>query len=140
MEKTPDIYRFVIVFKDAVKHKEFLNRMDELGIPEEFSEQIYKDIVDNNCDKKDLVDWLEASIFCETWDEFLDFYGEYIHNDSVRELLNKYVKDRLNREMHLMPSLGYYSIIGYPDDDFCYEILKQLMPELDCIYKCFKEE
>ena len=29
---------------------------------------------------------------------------------------------------------------GYTEDDFCYEILKQLMPELDFIYRVFKEE
>lgn len=140
MENTPDMYRFIIVFKDPIQQKDFAKIMDEQGIPEEFIEQIAKDIESNKCDKKDLVDWLEAAIFCETWNEFYNYYGERIHGDAVRALLNKEVKIRLKDEMHYMPRLAYYSLIGYTEDDFCYEILKQLMPELDFIYRVFKEE
>lgn len=136
----PDIYRFIIVFKDPNQQKKFLEAMDDLGIPEEFSEQINKDIIENKCDKKDLSDWLEADIFCRTWDEFHEFYGDHIYWESVKELLKETVATRLKDEMHYIPKLAYYSVIGYPEDDFCYEILKQLMPELDCIYKCIKEE
>ena len=140
MENTPDMYRFIIVFKDPNRQKDFTQIMDDLGIPEEFTEQILKDIVENKCDKKDLMDWIEADIFCKTWDEFYDFYGEHIHWESVKSLLRETVAIRLKDEMHYMPNFAYYSIIGYPEDDFCYEILKQLMPELDFVYRCFKEE
>lgn len=132
--------KFIIVFSDPNEQEKFMDIMNDLDIPEEFSENILSDIVKNKCDKKNLIDVLENAIFNEVWDEYNRAYGNRIHSEIVKEKLLKTVKERLNDELHIIPNCAYYSVIEYSDDDFCYEILKQLMFKLKFIYKAIIEE
>ena len=133
-------YKFIIVFKDPSEQTKFVETMDNLEIPEEFIEQINNDIIKNKCDKRALVDILETAIFNETWAAFRKIYAEQVHSDLIKSKIAKIVKDRLNDEMHMIPNCAYYSIIEYENDDFCYEILKQLMKEVDFIYRAIGED
>ena len=83
---------------------------------------------------------METAIFNETWEGFRKIYAEKVHSDLIKAKIAKIVKDRLDDEMHMIPNCAYYSIIEYENDDFCYEILKQLMKEVDFIYRAIGED
>lgn len=140
MNEILETYKFIIVFKDPNEQTNFLDIMNKLDIPEEFSEQIANDIIKNKCDKKDLIEILDNAIFNETWNEYRKVYQEKIHSDLIKEKLSRAVENKLDEELHNIPNCGYYSVIEYSNDDFCYEILKQLMSKLKFIYRAISED
>lgn len=140
MDFIPTIYKFIIIFKDELEQKNSLEFMNNLGIPEEFSEKIFQDTINGKCDMRDIAEILEESIYNETWFNFYNKDAENIYTEKTESLINKEFKNQLDYELYKLPHCAYYSIIEYANDDFCYEILKDLANSLKFIYKIVEIE
>lgn len=136
MERVPDTYTFIIVFKDENDYIKSLDRMNDFGVPEKFSSQIYADIKENKCDKKEIVKLIEEAVEDENWWKFYDIYSSEIYSKKNQGRLKKQNKNDFLKEIKDIPRCCYFSAIEYSNDDFCYEILKQfIMPNFDFVYR-----